>query len=318
MKQLTIPEVARFLLGGDRYLILTHRRPDGDTVGCASALCQGLRSLGKAAWILDNPQFTPKYAPYLEGLTTDRVPESATVVSTDVASGNMLCFSGTDYADRVALRIDHHGTDMTFGEKGYVDPSAAACGEIILDLLMEMNVAINKPMAEALYCAISTDTGCFRYSNVTPKTLRSAARCMEFGADTFSINRVMFGTKRLNRLKLEAYLTETTRFFAKGLIALSTIPDSLKERLEITEDDIDDISGFGRDIAGVEIGIMLRQLPEGTKISLRTSPNYNAAAFCKALGGGGHVAAAGATVNLDMEETAKRILQVIRESGVDC
>lgn len=318
MKQLTIPEVARLLLEGDNYLILTHRRPDGDTIGCAAALCGGLRAMGKRAAILDNPQFTKKYAPFLEGLTVAQPPVDATVIATDVASANILSFSAQDYADRVDLRIDHHGTDLTFGKQGYVDPSTAACGEIILDLLKEMKAPISKCMAEALYCAISTDTGCFRYSNVTSATLRAAADCKDYGADTFTINRVMFGTKGLNRLKLEAYLTESTRFYAGGLVAVSAIPDTVKENLRLTEDDIDDISGFGRDIAGVEIAVMLREVQEGSKISLRTSPNYDAAAICKTLGGGGHRAAAGATVKANLEDTAAAILRAIRESGVDC
>ena len=316
MKLLTIPELAEELRKNDNYIMLTHRRPDGDTIGSAAALCGGLRALGKRAAILENPQFTEKYRPFLDGLTTDCVPENAVLVSVDVASKGIVSFSGIDYVNQVSYVIDHHGLQRDFGELGFVDPSAAACGEIILDLLRQMKAPIDKKIAEALYCAISTDTGCFRYSNVTARTLRAAADCKEYGADIFAINQVMFMTKRLARLKLDAYLTETTQFFANGLVALSVIPETLKEELGITEDDIDDISGFGREIAGVEIAIMLRQVAEGGKISVRTSPNYDASAFCAAVGGGGHKAAAGATIRGGIEEAKKQILRALEESGV--
>lgn len=316
MKLLTIPELAEELRKNDNYIMLTHRRPDGDTIGSAAALCGGLRALGKRAAILENPQFTEKYRPFLEGLTTDSVPENAVLVSVDVASKGIISYSGENYVNRVSYVIDHHGLQRDFGEQGVVEPSAAACGEIILDLLRQMKAPIDAKIAEALYCAISTDTGCFRYSNVTARTLRAAADCKESGADIFKINQMMFMTKRLARLKLEAYLTETTEFYADGLVALSTIPETLKEELGITEDDIDDISGFGREIAGVEIAIMLRQVAEGGKISVRTSPNYDASVFCAAVGGGGHKAAAGATIRGGIAEAKKQILRVLEESGV--
>ena len=126
----------------------------------------------------------------------------------------------------------------------------------------------------------------------------------------------MFLTHRLARLKLDAFLTETTEFYADGLVAVSAIPNEKIAELGLTDDDIDDISGFGRDIEGVEIGIMIRQAPEGGKLSVRTSPAYNAAEYCAKLGGGGHAAAAGATVPGGIAEAKAAILRVLSESGV--
>ena len=316
MKQRTIPEIAAWLLQNDNYIMLTHRRPDGDTVGCAAALCGGLRALGKTAAVWENPQFTEKYRPYLDGLTTDVIPEDAKIIVVDIAAAGLLPYGAEDYVNRIDLRLDHHGRDMDFGCEGFVDAAAAACGEIILDLLEQMNAPIGKRVAEALYCAIATDTGCFRYSNVTAKTLRAAAKCKDFGADTFAVNQVMFLTKRLARLKLDAYLTETTEFFAGGTVAISRIPEQVVADLGVTEDDIDDISGFGREIEGVKIGVMLREVREGGKISVRTAPGYDAAAICARLGGGGHRAAAGATVPGGLEEARAAILRALEESGV--
>lgn len=316
MIRLTIPEAAAYLLQNDNYIMLTHRRPDGDTVGCAAALCGGLRALGKTAAIWENLQFTEKFRPYLDGLTTEIIPDDAKIIVVDIATAELLPYGTENYVNRIDLRIDHHGRDMDFGAQGYVDASAAACGEVILDLLEQMNAPIDKRIAEAIYCAISTDTGCFRYSNVTAKTLRAAAKCKDYGADTYAVNQVMFLTKRLARLKLDAYLTQTTEFLADGKVAICQIPESVRQELGIAEDDIDDISGFAREIEGVRIGVMLREVSEGGKISVRTAPEYDASAICAVLGGGGHRAAAGATVSGGISEAKAAILRAIEANGV--
>ena len=312
MKQRSLSEIALWLGERDDFTILTHRRPDGDTIGCAAALCRGLRQLGKTASILENPQFTEKYRPYVLDLTTERL--SGHMISVDVAAETMflLGYEGQP----IELLIDHHGSNTGFAAEGYVDASAAACGEIILELLQLLGVSPDAKIAEAIYLAVSTDTGCFRYSNVTANTLRAAATCKDWGADTFSINRVMFMTKRMARLQLEAQLTQNTEFFAKGKVAISAITDEMRRELGITEDDIDDISGFCREIAGVEIGVMLRREPEGAKLSVRTSPNYDACAICALLGGGGHRAAAGATVKGTLEEAKAAVLKAMERCGV--
>lgn len=316
MKLLSIAETAELLLRNDNYIMLTHRRPDGDTIGSAAALCCGLRALGKKAAVLENPQFTAKFRPYLDELTVSAVPANAFLVSVDVAADTMLSYSAIDYVNQISLKLDHHARSGDFAPLGCVDPSAAACAEIILALLQEMKAPIDKRTAEALYVGLSTDTGCFRFSNVTAGTLRAAAACIDCGADTFAINQVMFLTRRLPRLQLEAHLTQTTEFFDGGRVAVSAIPDALRDELGLTEDDIDDISGFGREIAGVEIAVMLRQEGERGKISVRTSPNYNASEICARLGGGGHRAAAGASVDGGIEAARAAILDALRAEGV--
>ena len=180
-----------------------------------------------------------------------------------------------------------------------------------------MGVKLDASMGAALYVAISTDTGCFRFNNTTADTLRCAAACKDTGADTFAINTALFMTKRLPRLQLEARLTEEMEFYAGGAVAVNTLPNVLLVELGLTEDDVDDISGFSREIAGVEIGVMLREGPDGGKISLRCSPKYDAAAICARLGGGGHRGAAGASVPEGLDAAKKAILQAIADSGVE-
>ncbi len=324
---ITLAGAAGFLRTHDNYLILSHRRPDGDTVGSCAALCRALRAMGKRAWIYPNPQFTPKFAPYVEGLlwqpkgTGSREAGTAglqtsapgfTLVSCDVAALNMLPFGMEDA--EVSLAIDHHGTNSGFAELTHADETNAACGEILVELLSLLGVEMTPKIAEALYVAISTDTGCFRYSNVTAHTFFCAAACVRAGAEIFPINRTFFEVKRRPRLLLEANLVENMEFFADGRVALSVIPDRLIDELGLTEDDIDDISGFGRSVEGVEIAVMLREVEGGKgKISVRSSPAFNAASICARLGGGGHPAAAGASVPGGIPAAREAVLAAIRE-----
>ncbi len=304
-------QMADALLAGDRFLILTHRRPDGDTIGSAAALCRGLRQKGKQAWVLDNPQITPKYLPYLAGLTCGELLPDMTLVAVDIAAEDMLP-KGLSLSRQIALSIDHHRTRSAYASNALVRPDRAACGEIIFDLLCAMDVTLTKDIAEALYMAISTDTGCFRYSNVTAHTFETAAALMAAQPDIYSINRVMFEIKRFARLQLEAYLTRTMAFFAEGRIGICTIPAEIRQELSLTEDDVDDISGYARKIDGVELAAMLREQSDGTvKISLRSGTVYDAGKICAAFGGGGHFSAAGATVRGTPAEAAELLVSEI-------
>ena len=136
-KMLTIHETAQFLLAHDRYVILTHRRPDGDTAGSAAALCRGLRALGKTAAVLDNPQFTKKLRPYVAGLTCESAQPDSTVITTDIASEGLLSFGAEALAPRIELVIDHHGSNSLPCENRIVLADRAACGEIVYALLLE-------------------------------------------------------------------------------------------------------------------------------------------------------------------------------------
>ena len=310
MKNLTIRETAEFLLQHDNYTILTHRRPDGDTVGCSVALCRGLRKLGKTAHIYENPQFTPRYLPYLQGLTAAEI--GGTVISVDIASEGLY---PNGFSGEVAMLIDHHGSNSGFAAEGLVMAHRAACGEILLEVLEEMGAEVDSDMADALYIAISTDTGCFRYSNTTANTLRAAAKLMECGADTVSLNRMLFEVKSRARFQLEAYLTEGMQLYAGGKVGVCTLPLAEMQRMGVTEDDADSIAGFARNLEGVRIGALIRDLPDGkSKISLRTDDRlYSASEICAVLGGGGHAAAAGASIDGTMEDCLRELLRAIEE-----
>ena len=313
---MTRTEFCAFLRGHDNFVILTHRRPDGDTIGSAAALCRGLRQLCKTAFVLTNEQFTPRFGPFLDGLTCDALPAGATVISADIASEGLLSFDAVRLQLMPVCAVDHHGSNSLACPK-LVEADKAACGEIVYAVLTELGVTVTKQIAECLYTAISTDTGCFKFSNTTANTHRTAAALIAAGADVYPINKLFFDTKSFARLRLEAKLTDTMEFYADGAVGVCTMPKSLLAAFTVTEDDLDSISGFARSIEGVRIGIMIREVEDGLgKISLRTEAPYDASAICQRLGGGGHAAAAGASVPGGIEGAKAAILQALRDSGV--
>ena len=313
----TVKEAAKWLLDRDHFLILTHRRPDGDAVGSALALCLGLRAVGKDAWIWANPQFTPRYEARLAGLTRQDVAENAVIVAVDMASETLLPLGGEQFAGKTELCMDHHPSNTGYAAETLVQAECGGCGELIWDVLEELGVSIDRAMAEAVYIAISTDTGCFRFNNTTARTFRTAAKCVDHGAEIGPINRAHFEIKTQGRLRLEARIMDTIEFFAGGKVAIACLPQGWVEELGVTEDDLDSISGFPRTIDGVCVGVMIRNSEPGkAKLSVRTAPGYNASAYCQKLGGGGHAAAAGCAVPGTLEDGKAAILAVLREENV--
>ena len=170
-------------------------------------------------------------------------------------------------------------------------------------------------MALPLYVAVSTDTGCFVYSNTSPATHAVAAALLETGIDFYPINRRHFRTRSLKRLKLEGMLTSGMEVLDEGKLAIVTLTLDMIAQVEAKEEDLDDISAFVGGVEGVHTGVTIRELRPGVcKISLRTEPGeLNASAVCAILGGGGHAAAAGATVEGDPAYTRKVLVEAIRQ-----
>ena len=312
MKRLNKTEVCEFFQGRDRFVILTHRRPDGDTLGSAAALCLGLRQLGKTAHVLHNPEVTEKYTWLVRNISKQEISPEDTLVCVDVASPGMLPEAFAHLQDKIALRIDHHASATGFTPVSLVDGKAAACGQLIYDVLMEMGVSLTQPIADALYTAISTDTGCFRYANTQSHTFQVAAACAQVSENLFKLNQVLFETNSLGRLRLQGWLIDHAKFYQEGKICICALPLSVEREMGLTEDDLENISGFPRTIEGVKIAATLRQQPDGlVKISVRALPGYNGAAICEKFGGGGHAGAAGCSMDLPLEEAVEALVSAM-------
>lgn len=305
MKSLKRNETADFLLNNDNYAILTHRRPDGDTIGSSAALCRILRKAGKTAHIIRNNEVSDRFGWLHEGLTKEAAAAGDTIVTVDVASPGMLPKDFEQYLGKIALRIDHHASATSFTENELVDSGAGACAEIIFDLMEHLWVEMDAGIADALYVGTSTDTGCFRFANTTSHTFLTAAACAAAGARVYQINQELFETNTLGRLKIQGWIVENMKVFSEGKLAIIAIPKTVEEAIGVTEDDMDNISSFPRTVAGVCMAATLRETKEGdVKLSVRAIPGYDATIVTSQFGGGGHKGAAGATLKMPLEEAA--------------
>ena len=314
MKILTRNETAQFLLTHDHYTILTHRRPDGDTIGSAAALCLGLRQLGKTAHVLRNPEITDHFRWLHEGLTKEAAEEGDCLVTVDVASPSMLPLAFQHLLGRIALRIDHHASATSFTDWELVDGGSASCAEVVWDVLKWMGVRADRAIAEATYVGVSTDTGCFRYANTTDHTFSVAAECARGGARVYELNQELFETNTLGRLKMQAWIVDHMKMIRGGEMAIVAIPKAVEAEIGVTEDDMDNISSFPRTVAGVCMAATLRETnDDGTKISVRAIPGYDATKVTVQFGGGGHKGAAGASLKMSLEEAAKAVEKAMLE-----
>ena len=309
-KQISAAEAVEFLRAHDKYLILTHAHPDGDTLGSAFALCSALRSIGKSANVIF-PDPIPRKFEYLT-VGDDPTFEPETVVSVDVADKKLLGNLCEQYGDVVQLSIDHHATNTGFAESVYLEGDSAAASECVYNVIKGLNVTVTPFIADCLYTGMATDTGCFKFSNTTPRTHTFAAELMQAGADYAEINRVMFEVKTRGRLEMERQVLDNIEYLCEGQCAIITVTQSMIKETGCDASDIDGISSLPRQIEGVKIGITVREKADGRwKVSLRTYEPYDAAAICANFGGGGHKRAAGCEFGCEVGEVKEQLKSVI-------
>jgi len=314
-KLLTITETADWLRSNDNYLILTHRRPDGDTAGCAGALAQALRDIGKVAYVLTNPEITPRYYAYIEDYIAPDDFKQDHIIVVDTASTSLFPSNGDAYKDSVSLCIDHHSSNTLYAKLTCLDSSTASCGEVVYELLIALSGTISSKIAESLYVAITTDTGCFAYANTTSNTLRIASLLIDAGAPHRKINRLLFRTKSRARIIIEGIIFSSFDFHFDGKVAISSISNEMMALANAQEDDIDDIASLPGSVEGVLVGITVREMesPGECKISVRTSPIVDANAIASRFGGGGHAMASGCSIDKPIPEAKAALLEVLKE-----
>ena len=315
--EITVKEAAGRLLAQDHITILCHGRPDGDTLGSGFALWHALTSLGKKARVLCNDGLPRRYEFLAPGYEPGDFEEKY-VVAVDVASPPLLGDLEAAYGKRVDLCIDHHPSNARYAAELVLQDTAAATAEIIWELLKEMEVGMpgNGPVARCLYTGIATDTGCFRFSNTTPRCLRIAAELVESGLDTQPVNTAMFESKSRGRVALEAQVTGGIQYFFDFRCAVLTVPRKLQERLGVDDCEMEGLASVPREIRGVWVGITIREKEDGCRVSLRTTCQADASRICAAFGGGGHLRAAGCTIQADSAQARDLLLQeVAKELG---
>lgn len=312
MSPMSIDKAVQFLLSHDNYEILTHAYPDGDTLGSGFGLCLALQQLGKNARVVYTN--LPKDFAFLTEGVKEQSFEAQTVVSVDVAGEKLLGSNKEKYQGKIDLCIDHHRISRVEAPVKYVDPEASANCEILFEMFKLMDVELAPQIANCLYTGISTDTGCFKYSNTTSKTLRIAADLLDTGIDAPLINKVMFDTKTKKKIRLEQEIYQGLEYCADDRCAMIAVTIDMQQRLGVRDDELEGLASIPRQIEGVEIGFTLREKEKNVfKISVRSSRNVNAAQFCAQFGGGGHAEAAGCQLSGTLEEVKATLKAAVNE-----
>lgn len=312
-ESLTLADVCAYLKEHDCFVILTHASPDGDTLGSAYALKYGLQQLGKKAQVICCDEIPHKYDYFIDDDGSDFIPE--TVVAVDVADIKLLGDFYTQFEGRIDLNIDHHISNTQYAKRLYLDVEAAAAAECVFVILDELGVEFDRKIANALYTGISTDTGCFKYSNVTAHTHEIAAKLYRIGVDAAEINRKMFDTKSKSRIELERLVLEGAEFHFDDRCIVLSVTTEMQQITGCTGSELEGVAAMSRSVEGVLAGVSIKQTGENKfKVSLRTYEPLDASDICKKFGGGGHKAAAGCTVEGSLEQVKQRLLNAVGEA----
>ena len=291
-EQLNVQQMAQRLCAADNILILCHKNPDGDTIGCGSALCHALKALGKTAAVLCSDAVPSRYS-FTAPVLFRGGFEPKTVVAVDVASVQLFGENNgvPQYTRHIDLCIDHHAGNSGYADFTLLDGSAAAAAELLYEVISEMGVEITPLITNT---GLATDTGCFRFSSTTANTHLVAAKLILAGAQLEELNTLLFDTKPRERMEAER-------------IARNHLEYHLDDRCALDPADLEELTSLPISIEGVKVGLLLRQQPGGSyRISVRTAKGVDACAIARRLGGGGHTRAAGCELlgNLDNAKNA--------------
>ena len=304
-------EFAKCLSGRDKFLILTHKNPDGDTVGSACALCSALRRKGKTAYLYPNRQINRKLMPYAEPLFAPDGYTPGCVLSVDIATEELfpLGFQG-----KAELCVDHHPTNSHFAKKELIKPERSACGEIVLDLIKTLCGKPNREEATLLYIALTTDTGCFQYANVNARSFSAAAELVGYGADNRKVSLDFFRKVSDARIKLEGLIYSSMEYYRDGALTVATVTNDMLKKAGATEDDCDDLAGLPGRAENSIVSVTIKETKDGkSKISVRSNPGVSSSDICAVFGGGGHDMAAGCTISSPPDKAKEMLLAVIDE-----
>lgn len=308
IKAISLSECANKLLGIKKPLVLMHIRPDGDTVGSSAALCEIFRAMGKDARYACADKISERLSFLTEGLLEAEDYDGYEAIAVDVASPAQLG-ELFDKAD-VILTIDHHEFNNPFSPN-YTVKGASSAGEVIFGIAKELEkcgaIKINKRIAERLYAAISSDTGGFVYSNADADTYRSAAELIEYGIDHADINHKLFMSKTPEQISAEGLVASKIKCTSDGKIASAVISKADMDSVGLSSTDFDCGIDIVRSVMGAEVALIVKETDRGFKASLR-SVGKNVAEIAARHGGGGHIRAAGCTVEAATANEAAEIL----------
>lgn len=313
-------QAAELFQQGDDFLLLVHEKPDGDALGSVLGAAHLLTKLGKKVTLVnDDPiatkfQFFPMSEQFLLPDNVDRKFQH--VISFDCGDRKRLGRSGLLIADdAVILNIDHHVTNDRFGTKNLVDLNAAATCQIVYKISRELGLELDVDTATCLYTGLVTDTGGFRYSNTTEEVLLIAAALLKTGVEPYKVVDQVMETMTWPQVRLIREGLDTLERDESGKIAWVTITRDVLNRVNGSDEDVEGLVNYPRNVQGVEVGLMFRDAAPGkVKVSFRSKYVIDVGQIALEFGGGGHARASGCTMEGDIESIKQRVLERVKQA----
>ena len=312
---MTLDNILEEIKKAESVVILMHENPDGDAVGSALAMHLALKQLGKNSDVLVADY--PKEFSFLPAI--DVIKNESDVKNYDLAitvdCATMKLLNGyVDYFNNAnsTIVIDHHSSNAMYGDLNYVDQDAPACCQLLIVLFKYLKIVVTKEMGECLLAGIITDTGGFKYDGVTAETFKLVAGLSELGVNVSKIYQRVYANMPKSKFELHRIALNRIEFFANGKIAFTYITKADEEEVGSQNGDHDGIVEKGRDIEGVEVSIFLRETEKGIKASLRSKDYVNVSELGMIFGGGGHIRAAGATIQGSIEQVKNQIINQVQ------
>lgn len=311
-----LKKIARRLKKAEHIAIFTHQNPDGDALGSSFAVKYALESIGKRATIYLEKAMPEKF----DFLGTDyELADENTVSNADCAivldCGEYSRLGNTaETCKKIPelLCVDHHKTGDTFGELYYNEPDAAATAQIVFKLTNLITKNVPQKAYEAIYTGMSTDTGHFKFSNVSPETFRIAAKVLESGINHRKITTIIYDTVKREKMMFLGAATECVQFFHDGKIALLDCPGEFLREYGLTYDDVDELPNIPLNLEGVLVSVLIKDHDENSKrVSFRTKDVIDVSEVAQKFSGGGHKSAAACVISGNIDEKVEEIINVI-------
>lgn len=308
----SLREIANVLHEAESVLLFPHVNPDGDSIGSCAALCRTLRLRGKEAWILTEDEIPANLVFLDKGYSTkemDKIRRPDVCICVDCGDVSRFPKRAEKFlSGETTICIDHHMTTRLFCDYNYVDSQEAATGQIIFELLKEFGAEPDKETAEALFAAITTDTGDFQYSNTQKKSHLITAELYDWGADFNKVSVEIYENVRLEKIRLKSAAMETLKIIGGGKGAIVKVSQSMLDKTGALMDESEGLAQELRSIAGVEYSAVLKEYEhELIRVSLRAKRKGDVSQIASALGGGGHLKAAGCTIRETLENAADKV-----------
>ena len=311
----TLDNILEEIKKANSIVILTHENPDGDAIGSSLAVYMGLKAINKDVELIvpELPRVF-NFLPCANEIRKEGSRENYDLaIALDCASMKMLN-GWAHYFENAKSKvvIDHHGTNTMYGDHNFVNPDSPACAQVLITIFKTFDMEITNDVGTCLLTGIITDTGGFQYQSTTPETFEFASELLKSGVNVSDIYKRVMETKTRANFELRKRTLDRMEFFEDGKIAFTYITMKDLEETNAEPGDHEGIVNEGRAIEGVEVSIFLRETDKGFKASLRSNDYVNVSDVCMFFGGGGHLRAAGCTIDKPLDQAKERIINQVK------